>query len=78
MPVSYTHLDVYKRQVHIMTLNPFTHEIPKPKYCPFCCTPIWGEGWDPNTRDRFYSHVKHNDACAFELAVDVSGNWRRI
>lgn len=50
--------------------------------CPFCKAPIWGEGWDSTTGDRFYSHVedKYNDdnLCAWELSVDTEGNWKKL
>jgi hypothetical protein len=49
--------------------------------CPFCCTPIWGEGWDSKTGEKFYSHVydEYNDdsVCCWELSKKTYGNHER-
>jgi len=39
--------------------------------CPKCGKPIWGEGWNPETGDRFYSHIHKEDEtkCDFEIIV---------
>lgn len=43
-----------------------------------CGKPIWGEGYDPKTRQHFYSHVddnmgKHSDGTWVEPAEPESG-----
>lgn len=49
-----------------------------PCKCPFCKGPIWGEGWNPKTEERFYSHVRPEDhKCAGELGL-CKGHWRKV
>lgn len=47
--------------------------------CPFCAKRIWGEGYNPENGDRFYSHVDEEHTCgAYEVVLDVNGTWRKI
>lgn len=48
----------------------YQHEVIS--HCPYCGKPVWGEGWNPQTQERYYSHVKlkHYKKCgAHEIAV---------
>lgn len=51
-----------------------------PSNCPFCEEPIWGEGWDPKTGKRFFSHVSptQNICCAWELVLATDGSWSKM
>lgn len=42
----------------------------KVRYCPFCGKEVWGEGWQPETGEHFFSH-KRSTKCCFEIAIKV-------
>jgi chaperonin cofactor prefoldin len=38
-----------------------------PAECPKCGEPIWGEGWNPKTGVRYFSHVPQSDSSSISI-----------
>lgn len=55
-------------EVKSLTVRKLTRS---PGYCPFCGRDIWGEGWNPETGTRYFSHVTQEDSerCCWEIEI---------
>lgn len=63
-------LKIYRLTVEGMTK--------KPVYCPNCGEPIWGEGWNPDSGSRYFSHVDPGNADYCYEAIELQGDLQRI
>jgi hypothetical protein len=46
--------------------------------CPKCRKPIWGEGWNPETGVRYFSHCDSGDAANCEDSIEIQGVPRSV
>lgn len=60
-------MNIYQLTIQAMTK--------KPRYCPNCGKPIWGEGWNSDIGSRYFSHVDSNAATYCYESIELQGTF---